>query len=118
MWNLDRRARATFALMALASLAGIASADARAEEHERRSPREAEVRQNRAAPPRAQAPRARGWQAARARQYVPPPYHREMAGHGATERRLTDGRVVREAHFAGGGQVREFSRPAGGQVRV
>ena len=119
MSKLHRRARATFALMALAGLAGIASADARTEEHERRSPRAAEVRQNRPAPPRAQAPRTQGWQAARPRQYAPPPYHREMAGRSPTVQRPANSRPVRESHFAGGGQVREFSRgPAGGQVRV
>jgi hypothetical protein len=120
MWKPDRRARATFTLMALASLTAAATHDVRAEErHEHRSAREGEMRQNRAAPARAPAARPQAWQAARAHEHAPPSYHRQIGGRSATERHLGDGRVVREAQLAGGGQVREVSRgAAGGQVHV
>jgi hypothetical protein len=117
MWRLDRRAYATLALMALASLAGIAPVDAQGEDlrerHEHRPSegarhpvrREAEARQSRRSyPARAQdVHTAARREATYARQRPVVNDHREMGG----------------THLAGDGRVHEVSRGlAGGQVRV
>jgi hypothetical protein len=45
--------------------------------------------------------------------------HREQVGRGTTERRLSDGSVMRETHLDGSGRVSQVSRGlAGGQYRV
>jgi hypothetical protein len=83
MWSLHRRARVTVALMALASLAALASIDARAEERHEHRPeaqrpaarREAVARPSR----RAYATRAQGTSAA-AHPVVSA--HRQMVSHG------------------------------------
>jgi hypothetical protein len=124
MWRLDRRAYATLALTALASLAGIPPVDAQGEDlretHEHRPSegarqavrREAEARQSR----RTYPARAQGVHAA-ARPVVND--HREMVGRSTKERRPADGTVMGGTHLGGGGQVHEVSRGlAGGQVRV
>jgi hypothetical protein len=96
MWRLDRRASATLALMALASLAAIAPIDTQGEElretHQHRPsegarqalPREAEARQTRRTYP-AHA------QSLHAAAHPVVNEHREMVGRSITERRLTDG---------------------------
>ena len=119
MWILDRRAHAALALIVLASLSGIAPADARGEnswrqEHQlcqgqRQAPRrEAAARHNR----RTYAARGQGVHGAarreasyaRARPVVG--YHPQAVGRSINERRLAGGSVMRESQLAGGGRVR------------
>ena len=133
MWSMDRRAYATLALIALATLTGIASVDARGENsrerHEYRpsegerqaARREAEARQSR----RTHPARAEGVHAAArrevsyARERPVVNEHREMVGRSIRERRPADGSVTREAHLARGGRVSGASRGlAEDQVRV
>jgi hypothetical protein len=129
MWRSDRRAYATLALMALASLAGIAPVDAQGEDlrerHEQRpslgARRESEARQShRTHPAQAQAVHAAarpGASDARQRSIVND--HREMVGGSIKEHRPADGRVMGGAHVADGGRVHEaFRGLAGGQVHV
>ena len=133
MWIFDRRAPAALALIALASLAGMASVDARGENSWQRpehrtcqgqrqgARREAAARHNHQTHP-ARAQGARGAarrEASYARERPVSNYHRQTPGRSINERRLADGSVMRETHLAGGGRVRELSRGlAGGQVRV
>jgi hypothetical protein len=120
MWRLDRRAHATLALIALASLAAITSVDAKGENTPERQ-RPSEARQSRHTHPAyAQGVHAAARQeASYARQHPVVNYHREMVGRSIKQQHLADGSVMRETHLAGGGQVREVSRDlAGGQVRV
>ncbi len=108
MWSSDRRACATLALMALASLAGIAPVDAwggeRAERPEHRSSegarpavrREAAARQSH----RSYPARTQGVHAAASRE---PSHTREqMVARNFREQRPTGASVVREPHPAGG----------------
>jgi hypothetical protein len=133
MWILDRRAHAALALIALASLAGIASLDAQGansrQRHDHRpcqgerqaARREAEARHSRRThPARAQGVHAAARrEASHAREHPVATYHQKMDGRSTNERRLADGSVMRETRLAGGGRVREVSRGlAGGQVRV
>jgi hypothetical protein len=133
MWILNRRAHAALALIALASVAGIASVDAQgANSRQRHDPRpcqgerqaarpEAEARHSRRThPARAQGGHAATRQeASHAREHPVATYHQKMVGRSINERRLADGSVMRESHLAGGGRVSEASRGlAGGQVRV
>jgi len=133
MWNLDRRAYATLALTALASLAGIAPVDARGEaprerqEHRpaerQRQPahREAEARQSRQTrPARAQGVHATpSREASHGSAHPVVNDHREMAGRSTRGQRPADGSVTRQTHLTGGGRVSEVSHgSAGGQVRV
>jgi hypothetical protein len=130
MWRLDRGAYATFALIALASLAGIGSVHAQGEvSHDQRhsdgqrqaARREAEARQSRRTHP---APAESSHAVARrevshAREHPVANYQQKTVGRSINERRLADGSVMRETRLAGGGRVREVSRGlAGGQVRV
>ncbi len=119
MLRVDRRAWVTLALIALASLAGIASVDAQGEnprdrqEHRREglgqaARRQAQARESR----RAYAARAAGVRAAAGRGAANAPehplanYRRQIAGRG-------------EPHPAVGARVPRVSRSlAGGQVRV
>jgi hypothetical protein len=133
MWILDRRAHATLALIALASLVGIAPVDAHGanscQRHERR-PSEGErqtARRDVAARGgrRTYAARADGRRAAarqeafRAREYPGATYRQRMVGRSINERPLGNASVMRETQLAGGGRVREASRGlAGGQLRV
>jgi hypothetical protein len=117
MWILDRRAHATLALIALASVAGIASVDAQ----QQAARREPAARQSwRTHPARAQGVHAAARrEASYARERPVATYHQRMVGRSINERRLAGGSVMRESHPAGAGQVREVSRSlAGGQVRV
>ena len=132
MWRLDRRAHATLAMVALASLAGIGAVDARDEnareryEHrpsggQRQAARQPEARQSRATYP-TYAP---GVHAAARREASYPRTqafmndHREQVGRSTMERRFSDGRVMRETHLDGSSRVTQVSRGlAGGQVRV
>jgi len=133
MSRLERRAYATLAWIALASLAGIASADARGEEprqsHEHRRAagerqtvrREAEARQTR----RTYRAPAQGVHAAARREAsytherVGMNDHREMVARSITERHPADVSVAHQPHLAGGGRVSEASRSlVDGPVRV
>lgn len=129
MWRSDRRAYATLALMALASLAGIAPVQAQGEalreRHEQRpsqgAQRESEARQshrtNPARAPAVHAPARREASDARQRPIVND--HREMVDRSIKEHRPADGNVLGGAHLADGGRVHEVFRGlAGGQVRV
>jgi hypothetical protein len=129
MWRLDRRACATLALLALASLAGIGPVDARGDDpRERREHRpsegarqavrrEAEARQSRAA-------RAQGVHATARREapYAQRPVvndHREMVARSIKERRPANVSVVRETPLARADRVSQVSHGlAAGQVRV
>jgi len=133
MWRLDRRAYATLASIALASLSGIGSVDARGENSRERyehrpsegqrqvARREAETRQTRITHPA----RAESFHAAARRDASYPRdfrvvnEHREMVGRSISERRPAGGSVTREIHNARGGRVSDYSRalPAG-QLRV
>lgn len=140
MLRAVRRACTSLALIALASLGGVAAADARGERnvperHEHRpaegarqsTRREAVAQQSR----RTQAARAQAARAAQRREeprpYAHPAagYHRE-AGYpretnvrGVNERHPTDGAFVRGPQLAGGGRGRETSYGlAGNQVHV
>jgi hypothetical protein len=132
MWSSDRRAYATLALIALASLAGIAPVEARGENsrerHEHRpsearqaARREPEARQSRRTyPARAQSVRAAAsHEAPNVREHPVVNDHREIAGRNIKERRPSDGRVMGGTQLAGGGPEHEASRGrAGGPVRV
>jgi hypothetical protein len=129
MWRSYRRAYATLALMALASLTGITPVDARGEElrerHEQRPSegvrREAEARQSRRTyPAHAQAVHSAAHrEASDARQRAIANDHREMVARSVKQQRPADDSVMGGPHLAGGGQVHEVSRGlAGGQVRV
>jgi hypothetical protein len=133
MWTLDQRACATFALVALAGLAGIASVDAQRKEpqraHEQRAcqreerqgeGRGAEARQDR----RIQAARAAGARAAARRQasyeQARPvaDYRRQRAARSVMDQRLANRNVVHQSPLAGS-RVHAVSRSlAGGQVHV
>jgi hypothetical protein len=129
-----RAERRTYASLALIALAGVASLDAQAEtspqrrEHRsaewERQPvrREAEARQSErahAAHTQGVAHAAARREASYAREHPFVNDHREMVGRSSSERRPTDGSVMRETHSAGGERVREVSRGiAGGPVRV
>jgi len=133
MWRLDRRAHATLAMVALASLAGIGAVDARDEnareryEHrpsggQRQAVRqEPEARQSRGShttyAPRVQAAARREASYPRTQAFMND--HREQVGRSTMERRFSDGRVMRETHLDGSSRVTQVSRGlAGGQVRV
>jgi hypothetical protein len=133
MSRLDRRAYATLALIALASLVGVASANARGEEpresHEHRQAagqrqtvrREAESRQIHSsyhAPAQGvHAPAHRDSSYARERAAVND--HGDMVARSAKERRPADLGVAHESHLAGGGRVGEVPHSlAGGPIRV
>jgi hypothetical protein len=133
MWSLDRKAYATLALIALASIAGMAPVDAQSENpqdrHEHRpavgarpaARRQTEARQSRRTQPaRAQVVHAAAHrEASYARQRPVVNDHREMVGRSIKERRPADGGVMGGTHLAGGGRVPEVSRGlAGGRVRV
>jgi hypothetical protein len=110
MWRLDRRADATLALIALASLAGIAPTDAKgenvAQRHEHRpiegerhaERREVEARQSR----RTHAARPEGVHGAvrretsHARELPVVKDHRDVVGRSIGEQHLSAGSVVRE----------------------
>jgi hypothetical protein len=128
MWKVDRSAPATLALIALASVVGVASVDAQ-QRYERQPPlgeraaarRDAEARWSRRIQPECAegVHAAAGREAVRAHEHPVVNYHREMVGRSIQERRLADGSLMRETHLAGGGQVREVSGGlARGQVRV
>jgi hypothetical protein len=120
-------------MVALLTLAGIGTVDARDEyareryEHQpsggqRQAARhEPEARQSHATHP-TYAPRVHP--AARRESSYPRTQasgndHRQQVGRGTTERRLSDGRVLRETRSDGSGQVSQVSRGlTGGQVRV
>lgn len=134
MLRVDRRAQATLAVIALASLGCIASVDAPAassqERHQHRpaeggrqgARREAQARQSHPGHPA----RAEGGHAAArreayayARERPVANHHREMVARSMKERRTADGSVPRETHLTGGSRVRQVSRGfAGSQVRV
>ena len=133
MWRLDRRACATLALIALANLAGIASADAQgensSERHEHRpsegarqsARREAEARQSRRTyAARAQAVHAaERREASHAREHPVANYHQNVVGRSTKERRPADRSDMGGTQLAGGDRVHEvFRGPAGGPVRV
>ena len=128
MWSLDRSARATLAVMALASLGGIASVAAHGEEsRERHEQRPSERERRPAAQPTRRtypghvegAHGVAGREPSHAHGHPVASYHPETGGRNLNERRLTEGNVSRETHLAGGGQVHEFTRGfAGGQVHV
>ena len=129
MWRSDRRAYATLALMALASLAGIAPVEARGEDlrerHEQRpsqgAQRASEARHSqRTYPARAQSVHgAARREASDPRQRPIVNDHREMVGRNTTEHHPADGNVLGGAHPADAGRVHEVFRGlAGGQVRV
>ncbi len=127
MWRLDRRASATLTLMALASVAGIASADARGEDsrerYEQRSSegtrqaarREAEARQSH----RVYPAHAQGVHTAARPEAPVVSEHREMLGRSFKEQGPTGGSITGGTHLANGGRVHEVSGAlAGGQFRV
>jgi hypothetical protein len=133
MSRSERRAYATLALIALASLAGIASADARGEEpresHEYRQAagqrqsvrREAESRQIRGtyrAPAQGvHATEHRGASYARERAAVSD--HREIVARSIQERHPADFGVAHQPYLAGGGRVSAVSKSLTGvPVRV
>jgi hypothetical protein len=125
MWSLNRRADATLTLIALASVAGITSVDARgenaAERHEHRSSggerhgarREAEpLQSHHTYPARVQGVHAaarREASASYAREYPVVNDHRQVVSRSNRERRLVDSSVMGENHVAGGGRVHEVS---------
>ncbi len=132
MWRFEHKSCATFALMTLASLVGMAPVDAQSEavrdRHEHQSPegarqaaqREAETRQSQTHPARARAAHAvaRG-DASYARQRQVANDHRELAGRSIQEPRPSAVSVMGEAHLAGGGRVHEISRDLdGGEIHV
>ena len=128
MWSLDRRAYATLALIAGASLAGIASVDAKGEipaerrehrhtEGERQAARrEAVTRQSlHSHPARAQGVHA----AVHGPERAVVNDQREVVSRSVKEQRLLDAGVIRVNHVAAGGRVHEGSRSLdAGQVRV
>ena len=132
MWRSDRRASATLAVVALASLAAIGTVAAHDEnareryEHrpsggQRQAARQPEVRQSRATHPSYSA----GVHAAARREASYPraqPFahdHREQVGRSMTQRRLSDGSVMRETHLDGSGRASQVSRGLpGGQLRI
>jgi hypothetical protein len=127
MWNLDRGALGTLALIALASLAGIApggvygaSACQRHEARPTEGRRQAPARQIHRAP----AARAQSFHAA-ARRETPPlrqrpvaSYHPSVAARGVNERPAANAGFAHANHFAGGGPVRAAGGAAAGQARV
>ena len=133
MSSLDRRAYATLALIALASLARIASVDAHGEnsrekhDHARvegqrpAARREAEARPSGHAYPAHAAglhATARS-EASHAREQSVANYHPRMVGRSISEPRSARGSTVRDTYLAGGPRVREASRGfPGGRVRV
>jgi hypothetical protein len=111
MWRSDRRACATVALMVLAGLAGIASIAQAQERHEHRPAAPAQHAESR--------PSHRAYAGRAASQHAAVNYHREMIGRNIQERRLADGRVMRETQLAGGARVQEVSHGStGNQVHV
>ena len=130
MWSSVRRACAAVALMALASLSGIAPADARGENpREQRGPsegahqaarREAAPRQSRGAPARAQAAHgAVNRQPSYGRERPAANYRPRPAVRSAGERRAADVGSAHETRPAVRGPVRQVSHGFGaGQVRV
>jgi hypothetical protein len=133
MWSLNRRAGTTLALIAVASLAGIATADARSEnapqrrdnrtsEGERQGPqRQAEMRPNRTARP-AHAP---GFHATArpegsyGREHPVVNNHREVVGRSTGERRPADSRIMSESQFAARDRARAATHGfTGGAVHV
>jgi len=132
MRRFDRRARATLAVIGLASFAALSWSDAQGENPRERYEHEAPRGQRQSA---RREPEARQSHSAHpAHQQVhfatrPEPEHpraplaakdrRQIVGRSIRERRLADGSVMRDTHLAGGGRVREFSRgPVGSQVHV
>jgi len=132
MWSVDRRVYATFAVIALAGLCSIASAEPRGEslrERHDRGPSEAvrhaarreavarpSHRTTYVAHPQAVHAPAR-LEAARVREHAVASHHPITGGN--RDRPLAEGSVMRETRLAGGGRVREMSQGfAGGQVRV
>jgi hypothetical protein len=133
MWILDRRAHAALALVALVSLAGITSVDARGanswQRHENRACERQQQAARRPAPARqshrTHQARAAGVHAAARRE---PSYahqrpvvrdHRQTVGRSSNESRPAEDNLRRETRLTGGGRAREVSRGfAGGQVRV
>ena len=133
MWSLDRRACATLAVIALASLPGIASADARGEgprtKHEQRpsgAERQAARRETEARPSlRTYPARAQDIYAARqraaspAREHPVASYHQTAVARSIEARHPAYAGVTREGYLAAGGRVSEVSRGAtAGPVRV
>jgi hypothetical protein len=133
MSRLNRSAHAPLVLIILASLVGIASADAQGQKSwERRDHRssvgerpaarqETEARVwRRTHPGRAEGfhDRAR-WEASRAREHSVIPNHQRVAGRSIQEQRVANNTIMREAPLASGGRAREIPRGlAGGRLRV
>ncbi len=132
MSRFNHKTYATLALMALATLVGMAPVDAQSEavqdRHEHPSSegarqaahREAVRRQSGAYPARARAAHvaARG-EASYVRQRQVANDHRELVGRNTEVPRPATVAVMGGAHFAGGGRVHEVSRDlAGGQIHV
>jgi hypothetical protein len=133
MWILDRRAHAALALIALASLAGIASVDVQGansrQRHDHQSclpERQAARREAGAGHSRRTHPvRAQGVHAAArreasyTREHPVVSDHRQTVGRSIKGPRMADGSLMRDAHLAGGGREHEVSHGlAGSQVRV
>ncbi|HUL46108.1 MAG TPA: hypothetical protein VLV25_03310 [Steroidobacteraceae bacterium] len=133
MWSSDRRAYAAVALVALASLCGIAPADARPEareQHEQRRPSEGERqgtpreartrpahRAQTARPPVAHA-RARR-QASYTREHPATTYHPRPAARSIAEWHPASAGVARAVQPAGNARVSQvYHTPAGDQLRV
>jgi hypothetical protein len=121
MWRLDRRARATLALIALAGVGSVASVAAQGEiSREHHEQRQAAARQTH----HTQAARADGARAAarrealRANQHPVVSHQQKTVARTLEERRVADGNLTRATHAAADGRGREPSRGlAGSQVR-
>ena len=134
MSSLERRACATLALIALASLVGIASAAARGEEpresHEHRQAvgqrqtvrRQPESRQMHGTyhSPLQGVHATEHREGSYARERAAVNEHREMVAQSIKERRSADFSVAREPHVTGGDRASEVSHSltGGGPVRV
>jgi hypothetical protein len=119
MWSVDGRACATLALIALGSVAGIASVDAQQRREYRPSEgqqRPAARRQAYARPSRRANPAPAAGVHAAGRADVSYTRARPIANQ---QRQMAARGVERQSHLAGGGWAGEVSHaPAGGQVRV
>ncbi len=131
MWRFDHKTCATFGLMTLAGLTGMAAKDAQSEavrdSHEHQSTegarqaaqREAEMRQSRTHPSSSPTTHAAAHgEVSYAHQHPVATDHRAAIGRSINEPRPAAVRVTGASHLAGG-RVHEVSRElAGGQVHV